>query len=444
MGASDIDSGARSVIFIGAPDGELSKLAAALKRVLNKIGVTSEITWWAPSAFEISERNAEQIVRDLVGATLVVFDAENGPDLAGYLLGAREALGQYPSVVAYRGAKPIWRLGPFTPTWIDLASIDEAELERRLNGVVPTATNARLRGHANGFRQLGVLSTQLKPRMLEPSGAERVRAKVVGAAPESLRDFRHWQLADTPDAPIVGMTFGDIAKVEGIPAWINPENVDMQMARVVDRSVSACIRARGARRTGARGEGDDDAMFVALAREMGGRSRLNAGEVLLTWVAPGSRLYDDNGVRLVAHAAAVEPRGEGEGYCAAPGLSDCLFNAIDELERRFDQEKSPISRRLNGREWSSQPLVKHAVLSPLLGAGEGGVSAIVSAQMMANALRRWSRGYAERKRRERISEKYIGVHRVYLLARDLSARRAIEGAFAAHAFNLIDDDRGKA
>lgn len=431
---------ASGVIFVGEPEGRLKQLTEPMSKAISDIGMPTEPQWWAPSALP----DGEEITRALVEATVMVFDIENGVDLAGYLLGAREALTRNPSFLVYRGDKPLWRLDAFSPLYVNLdevGALDFAErLKVTLSAYAPTKGNSLVRRHANGFRQLGVVNPQLKQLELEPWGEPKIRSKTssrAGAAKE--REFRQWRLGGDGEMPIVGVTFGDITEVKGVPVWVNSENVDMQMARIVERSISARIRALGARETGALGQ-TDDAIFVDLAREMGARARLPAGDVLLTWVRPGSPLYDVNGVRLVAHVASVEQRGAAQGYAAVPDLSTCLLTALTELEQRLDREKVRPSLPRPGDNWPDAEHITHAVLSPLLGAGDGGVSAIASAHMMAEALREWSVRYKKAERAEpdlADGKAFVGVHRVYLLARDQSTREAIEQAFAAHRFQQL-------
>ncbi|MBI1188946.1 MAG: hypothetical protein GC206_16695 [Alphaproteobacteria bacterium] len=443
----------RGVVIVGAPEGRLQPLAEPLAQALKAIGAPSAIEWWSPSALANDEIDAERIARTLVDALVVAFDVDNGLDLAAYLLGAREALSRNPSLLVYSGERPAWRLAAFQQNWVCVDDVGTPDflndLTRLLQARAPTSTNRLVRLHANGFRALGIVSARLRQRELEPSGVQKVRSKRTpvetrgAAAKPAERRFGLWRLAGDEAMPIVGVTFGDITQVRGVPAWVNSENVDMQMARVVDASISARIRARGARYTGAHGQ-SDDAMFVDLAREMGARATIPPGDVLLTWARPGSRLYDDNGVRLVAHVASVEPRGEAQGYAAVADLSHCLLRAIIALEERFDREKVRPSRPIADETWPDPAMVTHAILSPLLGAGDGGVSAMASAHMMAEALRQWSVRYRDRERKEPGPDAHIAVHRVYLLAREQGARDAIEAAFAGHGFMPLDAEEGPA
>lgn len=46
----------------------------------------------------------------------------------------------------------------------------------------------------------------------------------------------------------IGIVIGDLRNVDFVDIWVNSENVDMQMSRFHERSVSGLIRYEGAQR----------------------------------------------------------------------------------------------------------------------------------------------------------------------------------------------------
>ena len=133
----------------------------------------------------------------------------------------------------------------------------------------------------------------------------------------------------------LGFVTGDLINVEGIDIWVNPENTKMEMARLHDDSVSACIRYFGAKRS-ATGRVKRDTIAEELRRRIGTGVNVEPGTVIPTGAG---ELRRSHGVKVILHVAGQH--GEpGKGYMPIRNYTHCVVQAL----------KS--SDRLNQESWS--------------------------------------------------------------------------------------------
>lgn len=131
-----------------------------------------------------------------------------------------------------------------------------------------------------------------------------------------------YKLRQHPDKSICLIT-GNIQDVKGIDIWVNSENINMQMARFYDTSISSMIRYLGAKKSKTN-KVTEDTIFNALAEIMEGETSVEAGTVIAT---TSGELEKTHGVKQVFHVAAVI--GEiGAGYRPIDRLSSCVTNAL--------------------------------------------------------------------------------------------------------------------
>lgn len=158
----------------------------------------------------------------------------------------------------------------------------------------------------------------------------------------------------------LGIITGDICNVTGIDVWVNPENTRMQMGRLHDESLSACVRYLG-------GERDihsrvvRDIIQIELNRKLDKHSarHVEPGAVVAT---SSGRLARSHKTRAIMHVAAMngEPT---KGYQLIRNFPVCITNALAEIDRLnrcyFDRGRW---NRLRGK--------LKTVIFPLLGTRE--------------------------------------------------------------------------
>ena len=319
-------------------------------------------------------------------------------DISFYVLAIRQFLSDAATIaLAENGSRPTfanarfivdqslgkrWRyLDTSDPKWLS-AAVEQAS----------SINNPKKTSWKNDIRSVGLF----KVSALEPS----FKDTTYGAA------HRHnvsWQVLSPtepttkPVGPIIEIWKGDITKATGYNVWVNSENTHMEMARFWDKSVSARIRTLGAVNIGLSGDDRKDALGLALAEKMGTQTKVKIGSVFITPTNPESTLYDDengNGVKYVAHVAAVQPRDDHQGFESGGKIGDCVENVLIDLAKFRKRE---ITRSENWRSkiarWTGvsntprrQPEDFDSILFPLLGSGDGGAHVSMVAHQMVSAL----------------------------------------------------------
>ena len=148
------------------------------------------------------------------------------------------------------------------------------------------------------------------------------------------------------DGRRIGVVTGDIRQVRCANIWVNPENTEMEMARVHEFSISAIIRYEGATHD-ARGRVAEDLIADELTAKVAGHRPVEPGAVIITGAG---RLRELNDVHHVVHVASVH--GEpGSGFHPMRDVGRCVTNALQAVE----QLEMPVN-----------------ILFPLLGTGNAG------------------------------------------------------------------------
>ncbi|MEL6373089.1 MAG: hypothetical protein AAFR04_03905, partial [Pseudomonadota bacterium] len=130
------------------------------------------------------------------------------------------------------------------------------------------------------------------------------------------------------DGKVIGYVTGDIADIDFVDLWVNPENTKMQMARLHDDSVSACMRYHGARKSHS-GSVTQDTIADELERLCGRHQGVEPGTVVVTG---SGELARSNNVRGLLHVAVMhgEPT---KGYQLIRNYAAGLTSALKEAER---------------------------------------------------------------------------------------------------------------
>lgn len=135
------------------------------------------------------------------------------------------------------------------------------------------------------------------------------------------------------DDKIIEIITGDIANIDTVDAWVNPENTRMEMGRLHDNSVSALIRYHGAKKD-SRGHVVEDTIVKHLKKVLGRRAwaGVEPGTIVCTRAGQLER-EDANRVKLLLHVAAQysEPT---QGYQTIRGYMRCMTNVLSEIDRQ--------------------------------------------------------------------------------------------------------------
>jgi nudix-type nucleoside diphosphatase (YffH/AdpP family) len=159
---------------------------------------------------------------------------------------------------------------------------------------------------------------------------------------------------------IVGYQTGSIDDVRDASIWVNSENTDMMMDRIIGRTVSARIRYHGAKKQD-KDTIDDDTIQEALRGVVGERGHVRIATVLAT--VSGMLADPPRRVERIFHVATVEG-GPGEGVRAQLGnLTKCVQNVL----KRADFENNRLWRIVRKKYLRS-------IVFPMLGAGDGGLT----------------------------------------------------------------------
>lgn len=118
---------------------------------------------------------------------------------------------------------------------------------------------------------------------------------------------------------------GDLALIDQVDAWVNPENTRMEMGRLHDNSVSSLVRYLGARKD-KRGHVVHDTITRSLRRGMGRRHWAGVEPRVTICTTPGE-LRRTNKVRLLVHVAAQHSEPT-QGYSLIRGYVGALINAL--------------------------------------------------------------------------------------------------------------------
>jgi hypothetical protein len=130
-----------------------------------------------------------------------------------------------------------------------------------------------------------------------------------------------------------------------IDIWVSSENINMEMARPHDRSVSGLIRYLGAKKDDT-GTVLEDTIANELRAKMQGRQLVNPGEVVSTGAGA---LESTHEVKRIYHAASVYGV-VGEGFHAIAPVEQCITNAL--ARQVHQRETSLLHRRERDRACS--------------------------------------------------------------------------------------------
>jgi O-acetyl-ADP-ribose deacetylase (regulator of RNase III) len=183
----------------------------------------------------------------------------------------------------------------------------------------------------------------------------------------------------------IGIITGDLQNIKEADVWVNSENINMQMARPYERSISAVIRYMGAQKNKA-GRIKEDTIANELLEAMDGETSVDPGCVLYTGAGT---LSETNNVKHILHAAAVVGQ-VGMGYSTIEKITECIRNSLEVLDD---------PRKLAGENLRS-------ILFPLMGTGD----AKRNAEDVANDLIEEAIAYLEENPTSKVEKVYFLAH----------------------------------
>lgn len=207
------------------------------------------------------------------------------------------------------------------------------------------------------------------PKLVIAAYHLRDRLKIEPPKPAVLQPGTIRYQRPSGNAPIIGIKTGPILSVKDVDVWVNSENTDMMMDRVIGRTISANIRYGGSEKN-LDGHITEDTIADALRAKLGRRGFVRLGTIVET--IPGA--LRGNGVKRILHVASVEGIGPGKGVRTdLVTLQECVAKALGYAEKR-----NRGFRMLSRRDTS--------ILIPMIGAGDGGLTVEQVAPRIVEAI----------------------------------------------------------
>jgi hypothetical protein len=191
-----------------------------------------------------------------------------------------------------------------------------------------------------------------------------------------------------------------------IDIWMSSENINMQMARPYEASISGLIRYLGAKKDKT-GTIVDDVIAKELSVLMKGRQVVNPGQIVAT---SSGELATTHNVKRIFHAAAVYGV-VGSGFRPIENVEQCITNALAYLD---------FEKLSDGGRGAAADSEAESILLPVLGTGTARADIIPNARKQVDAALGYLRSRAE----------FTRVKRVYFLAGNKIQRSALRVVFA--------------
>jgi len=353
----------------------------------------------------------ERMIEYIADADVAVVDITTQNPNVFYELGVRHALRDRVTVLLRRkGTSNPFNIAGMTAIEYDLG---EEDAERAREAIANFVRNGLLSGEKDSlvYADLPGLKAGRDPKPIVESDLEeypipRAPGKRIGIVSGNLR---HTNLS---------------AKLlrQPIDVWVSSENINMQMARPYDNSVSGLIRYLGAEKDET-GSMVEDIVAKELHTKMKRRQLVNPGEVVSTGAG---RLANTHKVKRIFHAAAVYGV-VGTGYHPIVQIEQCVTNAL----ARIDLDAKKAAKNGTGRQSDAE--VK-SILFPLMGTGTARAEIIQSARRQLQAAISYLRSRAE----------FTQVERVYFLAPTEAHRAGLRVALAELGVTRPEAPREKA
>jgi O-acetyl-ADP-ribose deacetylase (regulator of RNase III) len=341
----------------------------------------------------------ERMIAHIVDADVTVVDITTDNPNVFYELGIRHALRDRVTVLMRRKGRPNpFNVGGMTTIEYD---IDKQNAARARDAIANFVANGLLSGAKDSlvYTVLPGLRAAPDPKPITESGVEdypipRAPGKLIGIVRGNLR---HVNLSAA-------------LRKQPIDIWVSSENINMEMARPYDRSISGLIRYLGAKKDDT-GTVLEDTIADELRAKMQGRQLVNPGEVVST---SAGALESTHHVKRIYHAASVYGV-VGEGFHGITPVEQCITNAL----ARVDWEVRGLVETQDKKAAPGKQAAE-SILFPLLSAGTARADAIQSARRQLATAIDYLRSRAE----------FTNVKRVYFIAGDETVLAALRVALA--------------
>ncbi|HRL76892.1 MAG TPA: hypothetical protein PK440_16415 [Candidatus Accumulibacter phosphatis] len=317
----------------------------------------------------------ERMINYILDAEVAVVDISTANPNVYYELGVRHALRDRVTVLIRREGTR----NPFNIAGMNTIDYDDSDPEKV----------ARAQSMIRSFIRNGLLSS-VRDSLVHAA----VPGLEISSRQGSIAASRvyHYAPANAPGKEIRLVT-GNLRNVnlnsgsadDPIDVWVSSENINMQMARVFDASISALIRYLGARRDDV-GDIVEDTIADELRAKMRGRQQVNPGMVVST--GSGS-LAESHHVRRVFHVASVYGV-IGGGYHPIAQVEHCVTAALLQADRE------------SARAEKAGESPYRSILFPLLTTGSGSGSLVDSARKQLDAARNYLEARVAVTRLERV------------------------------------------
>ncbi len=326
----------------------------------------------------------ERMIEYIADADVAVVDITTQNPNVFYELGVRHALRDRVTVLLRRKGTP----SPFNIAGMTAIEYDlgEEDAERAREAIANFVRNGLLSGAKDSlvYAVLPGLKAGREPKPIVESDLEeyaipRAPGKCIGIVTGNLR---HANLSDK-------------LRQWPIDIWVSSENINMQMARPHEASVSGLIRYLGAQKDET-GTIVEDVIAKELQAKMKGRQLVNPGEVVPTGAG---RLAETHQVKRIFHAAAVYGV-VGTGYHPIAQIEQCITNALARID--FDAKMAAKG----GSRGQRSEAEAESILFPLIGTGTARAEIIQGARRQLEAVISYLRSRAA----------FTQIKRVYFLA----------------------------
>jgi nudix-type nucleoside diphosphatase (YffH/AdpP family) len=210
----------------------------------------------------------------------------------------------------------------------------------------------------------------------------------------------------------IGYKTGAIDGIKDVSLWVNTENTDMLMDRIIGRTISARIRLLGANKD-EQGNVVEDTISEGLRAAVGVRGHVKIGRVLVT---DSGNLAATHKVKRILHAATVQASVDGGVKASLETLASCVTSVLETAEK-INRAGWNLFVNLVRELCRLKPRYCESILIPLIGAGDGGLSPEEAARAIIPAAVDHMG-----------SQKLPTLRKVFFIAYNASARKACEEA----------------